>query len=193
MLRLLLTRHGESQWQVLGDVAGSDSPLTERGRRQADNLGRWLASHIPVDHIYASPLKRARETAKLVAAHLDLPLHLNENLKEAWFPVMPELPAFSTPLDVLDGEWTDGIRGTEDYQMFRSRVAQALRDILGRHHDGTILVVAHGGTNGTAIRLLLGSDAFTVNIGNTALHSLAWNGARWHVEYIDRGDHLQNL
>jgi broad specificity phosphatase PhoE len=38
-----------------------------------------------VDHIYASPLKRARETAQLVAAHLDLPVHLNDNLKEAPF------------------------------------------------------------------------------------------------------------
>jgi broad specificity phosphatase PhoE len=55
------------------------------------------------------------------------------------------------------------------------------------------LIVAHGGTIETAIRLLLGSDAFTVNMGNTTLHSLTWNDHRWHVEYLDRWEHLRGL
>ena len=179
MLRLLLTRHGESHWQVLGDEAGPDSPLTELGRRQADSLGRWLAGHIAVDHIYASPLQRARETAQWVAVHLGLPVHLNDYLKEAPFFVMPELPAYSTPLDILSGGQPDPVWGTEAYRAFRSQVAQALGEILGRHPEGTILIVAHGGTLGTALRLLLGSDAFTVNVGNTTLYSLTWSDARW--------------
>jgi broad specificity phosphatase PhoE len=186
MLRLLLTRHGESHWQVLGDEAGPDSPLTELGRRQADSLGRWLAGHIAVDHIYASPLQRARETAQWVALHLDRPVHLNDGLKESPFFVVPELPAYSTSSSILDGERPDPRQGTEAYRAFRSQVAQALREILGQHPEGTILIVAHGGTLGTAMRLLLGSDAFTVNVGNTALHSLSWSGGRWHIEYVDR-------
>jgi broad specificity phosphatase PhoE len=193
MLRLLLTRHGESQWQILGDEAGLDSPLTELGQRQADRLGRWLDRHIEVDYIYASPLKRAQETAQLVSAHLDLPVHLNEDLKEGWFFTAPELPSFLAPLHILDRRWADRTQGTEDYRAFRSHVARALRDILSQHHDTTILVVAHVGTIATAIRLLLGSDAFTVNVGNTALHSLTWDGDRWQVEYIDRRDHLRDL
>ncbi len=192
MLRLLLTRHGQSQWQVVGDEAGSDSPLTMLGRRQADNLGRWLASHITVDYIYASPLQRAQQTARVVAAHLGLPVHLNQNLEEAWFFTAPELPAYSTSLDILDGKAVDHT-ATEAYRAFRSQVAQALRDILAQHCDGTILIVAHVGSIATAIRLLLGSDAFTVRIGNTTLHSLTWSGGQWNLEYIDRRDHLADL
>lgn len=193
MLRLLLTRHGESQWQVLGNEAGLDSPLTGLGRRQADRLGGWLAGHIAVDHIYASPLQRAHITALLIAAHLDLPVHLDHNLKEAPFFVVPELPAFSTSSAVLDGREAHSTQATEAYRAFRSRVARALQAILSRHDEGTILIVAHGGTIGTAFRLLLGSDTFTVNVGNTTLHSLTWGGARWHVEYVDRWEHLAGL
>jgi broad specificity phosphatase PhoE len=193
MLRLLLARHGESQWQTQGDEAGFDSPLTELGRRQAKQLGYWLADHCAVNYVYASPLKRAQETAQLVASHLDLPVNLNRNLKEAWFVTARELPSFLTPLEILDGKQVDSTAGTTVYCAFRSLVAQALKDILSQHSDGTILIVAHVGTIATAIRLLLGSDAFSITIGNTTLHSLNWDGARWQVEYIDRREHLEDL
>lgn len=193
MLRLLLTRHGESEWQVLGDKVGSDSELTKLGQRQADHLGRWLKSNILVDHIYASPLQRAHQTAQLVAAHLGLSVQVLDDLAEAWFWIAPELPGFLTPLAALDSVPTIGRRRGDNYRMFQSQVTRALRDILSRHPDGTILIVAHGGTVETAIRILLGSDTFTVNMGNTTLHSLTWNSGRWHVEYIDRWEHLEGF
>jgi broad specificity phosphatase PhoE len=193
MLRLLLTRHGESAWQVWGDEAGPDSPLTELGRRQADQLGRWLARHITVDWIYASPLQRAYETAQRVATHLGLPVHLHDDLQEAWFFIAPELPTFSRPIAILEGILAHGPLNSHDYLTFCTQVKRALRDILSQHLNGTILIVAHGGTLETAIRLLLGSDAFTINMGNTTLHSLTWNGCRWHIEYIDRWEHLRGL
>lgn len=193
MLRLLLTRHGESEWQVLGDKAGFDSELTELGRRQADHLGRWLNKNILVDHIYASPLKRAHETAQLVADHLGLPVEVREDLTEAWFWLAPELPGFLTPLAALDSIPTTGRRRGDNYRRFQAQITRVLQDILSRHPDGTILIVAHGGTIETAIRILLGSDTFTVNMGNTTLHSFTWNSGRWHIEYIDRWEHLEGL
>jgi hypothetical protein len=48
-------------------------------------------------------------------------------------------------------------------------------------------------SDGTVFRLLLGSDTFTVNVGNTTLHSLTWNGGQWHIEFVDRRDHLRGL
>lgn len=193
MLRLLLTRHGESEWQVLGDKAGSDSLLTELGQRQADHLGRWLKKNVLVNYVYASPLRRAHETAQLVATHLGLPVEVHADLAEAWFWIAPELPGSLTPLAALDGMPTTGRRRGDNYRMFQAQVTRALRDILSSHPDGTILIVAHGGTVETAIRILLGSDIFTVNMGNTTLHSLTWNSGRWHVEYIDRWEHLEGL
>jgi probable phosphoglycerate mutase len=190
MLRLLLTRHGESEWQIRGDRAGHDSKLTNLGLRQAELLGVWLAKNIRVDYIYASPLKRAHETAEVVARHLNLPVTLHEGLTEAWFFVSPELPSYTTPLDILDGDSARRKGAANDYRAFRVRVASVLRTILSQHQDGTILIVAHGGTVETVLRLLLGSDAFTANIGNTTLHSLVWFDNRWHIEYVDRWEHL---
>lgn len=190
MLRLLFTRHGQSEWQTLRDEAISDGPITELGQRQADLLGCWLASHVQVNHIYTSPLQRAQQSAQLIAAHLDLPIHLHQDLKEAPFLTASELPALAGPLDILDGK---GVEGTEAYRTFRSQVAETLRDILDRHPEGTTLIVAHVGTIATAIRLLLGSDAFSLMVSNATLHSLAWNGDRWQLEYVDRRDHLLDL
>lgn len=191
MLRLLLARHGESEWQVRGADAGSDSALTDLGWLQADRLGRWLAEHIVVDHVYASPLQRARATAKVAASHLDLPVDVHDGLKESWFLVQSNLPAFATPAQALHGDGTTP--EDEDYQLFRTQVGQVLEDILSRHADGTVLIVAHAGTIGTIVRLLLGSDTFTVNVGNTTVHSFTWNGGQWHIEYIDRWEHLRDL
>ncbi|RME47331.1 MAG: hypothetical protein D6791_06125 [Chloroflexi bacterium] len=96
-------------------------------------------------------------------------------------------------METVDGSYTEAMPAHRDYRAYRSQVAGALRDILSRHDDGTILIIAHGGTIGTAFRLLLGSDTFTVNVGNTTLHSLTWNGGQWHIEYIDRWAHLRGL
>lgn len=193
MLRLLLARHGESEWQVLGDQAGPNSALTERGRRQAAALGRWLAEHISVDHIYASPLIRAHDTAQAVASHLRLPVRTHDGFQESPFLLQPKLPVLATPLQSVDVAYAEPLPGHREYRQFRSQVAQALRDVLSRHDEGTVLIIAHAGTIGTVFRLLLGSDTFTVNVGNTTLHSLTWNGGQWHIEYIDRWDHLRSL
>jgi broad specificity phosphatase PhoE len=190
MLRLLFTRHGQSEWQVLRDEANSDGPLTELGRRQADLLGCWLASRIQVEHIYTSPLQRAQQSAQLIAAHLDLPIYPHQGLREASFLTAPELPALPGPLDILDGKEAEG---TEAYRTFRSQVAGALRDILDQHPEGTNLIVAHVGTIATAIRLLVGSDAFSLTVSNATLHSLAWTRDRWQLGYVDRRDHLLEL
>ena len=66
-LELWLMRHGEA---ADPDAFGSDHEraLTERGRRQVRELGLWLAARIaPPEVIWHSPLRRARETAKVMA------------------------------------------------------------------------------------------------------------------------------
>ena len=193
MIRLLMARHGESEWQVRGEVAGSDSPLTALGRRQAEGLGRWLAAKQGVDRIYASPLERARVTAELVAAHVGLPVHFHDDLAEAWFLVASELPVFGSPLSILDSQLVGAQEGGEDYLLFRARVERALREILSAPPEGTTLIVAHGGTIETIFRLLLESDNFSVNLGNATLHSLVWYEQHWCIEFVDRWEHLRGL
>lgn len=70
--RLLLIRHGETEWSRTGRHTGrTDIPLTERGEREASDAARTLAGW-QLDGAYTSPLLRARRTAQLVEPHCDL-------------------------------------------------------------------------------------------------------------------------
>jgi phosphohistidine phosphatase len=69
---LILLRHAKSDWSV--DAADIDRPLAERGRRQAPEVGRWLATNVEsISLTLVSPAARARSTWELVAAQLDAP------------------------------------------------------------------------------------------------------------------------
>jgi phosphohistidine phosphatase len=69
---LILLRHAKSDWS--GDEADVDRALAKRGRRQAPDAGRWLASNIDsIDLAVVSPANRARSTWDLVAAEFDTP------------------------------------------------------------------------------------------------------------------------
>ncbi len=60
-----LARHGETAWSVTGQHTGlTDLPLTERGERNATQLGHRLSS-LPFSRIFTSPLQRASRTCEL--------------------------------------------------------------------------------------------------------------------------------
>ena len=69
---LILLRHAKSDWS--GHEADIARPLAKRGRRQAPDAGRWLATGIDgIDLAVVSPARRARSTWDLVSAQLDVP------------------------------------------------------------------------------------------------------------------------
>ncbi len=68
-MRLILVRHGETDWNRLRRIQGiSDLELNETGRRQAEALAQALKNQ-RVEAIYTSPLKRARDTAHAIGRH----------------------------------------------------------------------------------------------------------------------------
>ena len=78
MRRIFIIRHGntfESSATACRIGAGTDLPLVESGRAQADRLGQWFAAQgLNPDHIHSGPLSRARETASRIAAALNQPV-----------------------------------------------------------------------------------------------------------------------
>lgn len=80
---LWLVRHGESTWNTAGLCQGhNDEPeLTERGLRQAAEAAAQFG-YRPVRAIYASDLRRARQTAAAFSAVLGLPVHTDPRLRE---------------------------------------------------------------------------------------------------------------
>ena len=185
-MELYLARHGQSIHNRDGNDPGGHSPLTDEGRAQARRLGEWLVANAHVDAIYTSPLARARETAAIVAGILGQSLQVRDELREAavFLPdVLPRPPApwcDPWPTPSLDPA----------YAVFRQQVAVVTRDLVTQHPDEAVLVVAHGGTLATMIRLLLGIDAISIWTENTALHHLTWLGQRWELRYLNRREHL---
>src|SRR3989337_2728452 len=82
-MRLILVRHGESEWNRIGRYQGqADAPLSDLGLRQADALANRLR-HEQIDAIYTSPLQRARKTAEAIARfHPEIPFTEDPGLHE---------------------------------------------------------------------------------------------------------------
>src|SRR5580698_6223785 len=80
---LWLVRHGESTWNVAGLAQGhnDEAELTERGLRQAAEAAAQFG-YRPVRAIYASDLRRARQTAAAFAVVLGLPVFEDARLRE---------------------------------------------------------------------------------------------------------------
>src|SRR5213076_218915 len=82
MTTLLLARHGETDWNREGRWQGwADPPLNAAGRAQAHELAEQLRS-VPFDAVYSSDLRRAHETAEIVAAPHAVPVVADLGLRE---------------------------------------------------------------------------------------------------------------
>jgi broad specificity phosphatase PhoE len=186
MMNLVLTRHGESEWNV-DPAAGQDSPLTEPGHQQADLLGGWLAAHFEVDSVYASPLVRTRQTAETVSRHLRLDVAYDDDLRERHVPYQHPRPAL--PVARLGSS----VILPPSYSEFYQQVARAVKRIVGTEPAGSVLVVAHAGTIGTFIRTLLGIHTIIVGTEKAATHHLRWADGRCTVVFLNRTDYLADL
>lgn len=162
MLTILLTRHGHTDLSEPDRYLGRRIPvgLSERGRQHASALGARLSS-VPIDRVISSPLERAQETARLIAAERKLDLETDERLIEfdygAWEgmtvdDVMRQMPNEFALYDANPAIYRPG--GGEN-GIDAARRATALVDYLlewwAGLGDRTVLLVGHASIN----RLLL--------------------------------------
>jgi broad specificity phosphatase PhoE len=147
----LLARHGETDWNAERRWQGhADPPLNARGREQAGALAERLERE-RIDAVYSSDLRRAQETAEIVAERLGHDVQTDARLREVdvgeWSGLtiaeiedrFPE--AFERWRAYEHHGWETG----ESYDEMAERVVAALHDIADRHPDGCVLVVTHGG------------------------------------------------
>ena len=154
---ILLARHGETEWNRDDRFQGqADQPLNAAGREQARVLAEALAEEQLVA-VYTSPLRRAAETAKMIAARHGLPVEPLEGLREvdvgSWEGLTrtelerrhPE--QFRRWLVEHERGWENG----ETYEEMGRRVVAALLGLAERHEGARILAVTHGGPIRSAI------------------------------------------
>lgn len=143
---LYFVRHGESEANAARRFAGrTDSPLTERGRRQAEIVADELA-HVHFDRIVSSPLARCRDTALVIARRHRLPVDLEPDLVE-----IDVGERTGTPFDEARGlpNWRDdgfvAWPGGETLERVMERALRAIDRIAKDNVGATVLVVGHGG------------------------------------------------
>jgi broad specificity phosphatase PhoE len=146
-----LARHGETDWNREPRWQGhADPPLNALGRQQARALAESLAG-TRIAAVYSSDLLRASETAEIVAARLEVPLHLDAALRE--LDVGSWEGHTRAELEVHDAEavarWEEsgehGWEGGESLREMAARVLEAIRSIAAEHVGEEVLVVSHGG------------------------------------------------
>jgi broad specificity phosphatase PhoE len=161
---IVLARHAETDWNAGKRWQGhADPPLNERGRTQALALAELLAG-TPLDAVYASDLRRAHETARLVAEPRGLPVTVLRELREidvgSWTGLSQDevKERFADGYAAVRARTGRGWEGGETYAELAARVLDALRLIARAHAGGTVLVVTHSGPVRAARAHALGRD-----------------------------------
>lgn len=193
--RLFLLRHAETALPDRLHGAESDVGIGDRGRAQAEAASEWLVPQAPVA-LYCSTMRRARETAAILARSLNLEPIAIEGIHERKMAELSGMPREQglPRHDRLKNAWKAGDLdasnpGGESYVEIRDRALDALKPLLDRHRDESFVVVAHG----VLIQIVLSSliDGFTaadldrVGIGFVARNELVWNGSRLTPVYLN--------
>ena len=160
MNRVLFARHGQTTYNVEQRLQGwLDVPLNKTGELQAGLLARRLSAY-PIDAIYTSDLQRTVNTARVVADLHQPPLNpvavsgFREFNYGRWSGMNFTEIEEKYPDEVA--AWRKNVRDVvlpegESIAQFSNRVRGALREVLARHDQQTLLIVTHGGV----IRVLL--------------------------------------
>ena len=195
----MLVRHGETEWNRIGRVQGlSDIPLNDTGRAQARHAGKRLAGE-RWDAVATSPLARAADTARILAAELGLPEpEVVDALVERNYGDAEGLTGAE-----IDARYGGTVQARESRDQVVERVRPALLALAERHPGGRVLVVSHGGVIGSLVRdatrwawpeqgspIPNGSDQrFEVADGRIRL--LSFNGRPWSDDLLPPVESVQ--
>jgi probable phosphoglycerate mutase len=157
-MELILVRHGLPERVENDDGTPADPPLSAAGRQQAERVAQWLARE-RIERVYASPLRRAVETAQPLAAALSTELRIEPGVSE-----FDQDAQHYVPLEELKrtdyARWRQlmesGFAGAFDPEVFRANVVRAIESIIGDNRGARVAVVCHGGVINVWAAHLLG-------------------------------------
>ncbi|MEA2446977.1 MAG: hypothetical protein QOK47_614 [Actinomycetota bacterium] len=145
-----MVRHGATEWNIDKRAQGhADIALTEEGRSQALHAARELRD-TNIDAVYSSDLKRAYDTATIIAKDHGLDVIVDPDLREIdqgeWEGLTVEEIKKGWPDLWGPARHFNARPGGETPQQVRQRSLEALERAARAHPTGTICVVSHGGT-----------------------------------------------
>lgn len=201
---LYLVRHGETAYNRRSVVQGGgiDSDLNDTGYAQADALATRLADE-PVDAIYASTLKRAKQTADVLATpHEPISKTYLRDLEEMDWGIFEGDPPSEKRNEAMGaikarwraGQYDYGVEGGESIRDVQARARRAMEHVVTREAGKTVVVVAHG----RYLRVLLASllDAYSLgdmhrlDHDNTCVNRVRYEGSRFEADLLNCTAHL---
>jgi broad specificity phosphatase PhoE len=193
--RVLIVQHAEKQ-RLPGNPG-----ITSVGGAQAEATAAWLGDHEKLVAVWASPMRRAIETADPIARRTGHPLVADARLRERMNWDGPSVESLDEFLDdwqraSVDRDYLP--RSGDSSRVAGDRFIEALGDLVATYHQGTAAVVAHGGVTVDALRNLLGDDVLwneaadliRGGVPSCAITTLGFDGHRWDLERLASVNHL---
>ena len=181
---ICIIRHGETDWNASGRLQGSeDIELNNSGREQAIQIAGYFQDE-PWDVVVSSPLKRAFETAEIIATSLEIStVHLVDELRERSYGsgsgLLPEERRLRFP---------DGIPDQEEFEHLRQRAMIGLTKIANEFKGKRIIVVSHGGLTNSILFTLSDGEfgSFKTRLKNGCISKITEQNSKWSVEFYNK-------
>jgi broad specificity phosphatase PhoE len=189
---LILIRHGYAV-RVHGDYV--HAPLTPLGRQQAAQTGEYLfKSQEPIGGFYTSPLRRAHETAEIIATKINLAPRVKKGVREVEGLEIPALALyeFASIFDPVE-DYLDARAGKSILWPVEGRVAKSLLKIIAAHPDQRVVVVAHSGVISATLAWYQPEERgewWLTTVRNCSLTRLAVQNAHVQILGVDETGHL---
>lgn len=180
-MKIILVRHGETQWNALGRLQGrEDIALNETGRQQAMAAGRAI-SHYPFSGrspvIVSSPLQRAVETARLLAGQL--PFSAQVRTDDALLERDYGVGAGLTREQRAQLYPNDDFPGLEDRAEAERRIVDGVERLARQARGQDLILVSHGEISHIFLAYLRGEATRT---GRSALRNASISTVEWTEE-----------
>jgi len=149
MTKILLIRHGDTDYVDEALAGRIDSPLNLLGIQQSEAIANAI-KHLPIQAIYTSPLIRTQQTAEPLARLLNLEININHELNQVNFGKWQGMDFDEL---VQDPDWklfrenpaSVKIPGGEDSSMVRERVSNAIHLLSQQYEEEEIIAIfSHG-------------------------------------------------
>lgn len=209
-MRVYFIRHGATRANTECILQGADTPLSALGRKQIEESAREVLVHLNAECILTSDMRRARESAEIIARIINLPITTSSLLAELRRP------------SELHGRWQYGLEsilallriflhaGNKDWHYsdeenpyeFYLRARAALT-FIEQQQEKRLIVVTHRGTLTMLLALMRAPrkmpnlrtfllTAYLEPIHNAGITVCDFENGKWHVEQFDESKHLDN-